>query len=62
MSNALKSACWTLVFGTFLLLGILGKLDLLVILLPLSLVLAFVVAGSRPATKSSDAGSQKGVA
>lgn len=62
MSNALKSACWTLVFGTFLLLGVLGKLDLLVILLPLSLVLAFVVAGSRPGTKSPDAGSQNGVA
>lgn len=45
MSNALISACWTLVFGTFLLLGILGKLDLLVILLPLSLALAFVVVG-----------------
>jgi hypothetical protein len=46
MSNTLKSACWTLVFGTFSLLGILGKLDLLVILLPLSLVLAFVIACS----------------
>lgn len=45
MSNTLVSACWTVVFGTFLLLGILGKLDLLVILLPLSLALAFVVAG-----------------
>lgn len=46
MSNTLKAAYWTLVFGAFLLLGILGKLDLLVILLPLSLVLAFVIAGS----------------
>ncbi len=46
MSNTLISACWTLVFGAFLLLGILGKLDLLVILLPLSLVLAFVIAAS----------------
>jgi len=46
MSNALLSACWTVVFGTFLLLGIFGKLDLLVILLPLSLVLAFVITGS----------------
>jgi hypothetical protein len=45
MSNALISTCWTLIFGTFLLLGILGKLDLLVILLPLSLVLAVVVVG-----------------
>ena len=62
MSNALKSACWTLVFGTFLLLGILGKFDLLVILLPLSLLLAFVVAGSCRATKSPDVRSQKGVA
>ena len=62
MSNALKSACWILVFGTFLLLGVLGKLDLLVILLPLSLVLAFVIAGSRPATKSTDAANQKGIA
>ena len=44
MSNKLKSACWTMIFGTFLLLGILGKLDLLVILLPLSLVLACVIA------------------
>jgi hypothetical protein len=46
MSTTLKTAYWTLVFGAFLLLGILGKLDLLVILLPLSLVLAFVIAGS----------------
>lgn len=46
MSNTLKSACWTLIFGTFLLLGIFGKLDLLVVLLPLSLLLAFVIAGS----------------
>jgi len=46
MSNKVKSACWTLIFGTFLLLGILGELDLLVILLPLSLVLALVIAGS----------------
>ncbi len=62
MSNTLKSACWTLIFGTFLLLGIFGKLDLLLILLPLSLVLAFVIAGSCRATKSPDAGNQKGVA
>jgi hypothetical protein len=46
VSNTLKSACWTLVFGALLLLGILGKLDLLVILLPLSLALAFVIAAS----------------
>jgi len=46
MSNKLKSACWTMVFGTLLLLGVFGKLDLLVILLPLSLVLAFVIAGA----------------
>ena len=62
MSNTLKSACWTLVFGTFLLLGILGKLDLLVILLPLSLVLAFVFAGSCRRQESPDGRSPKGVA
>jgi hypothetical protein len=62
MSNTIRSACWTLIFGTLLLLGILGKLDLLVILLPLSLLLAFVLAGSCRAAKSPDAGDQKGVA
>jgi len=44
MSNTLISACWTLIFGAFLLLGILGKLDLLVILVPLSVILAFMLA------------------
>jgi hypothetical protein len=60
MSNTLKSACWTLVFGTFLLLGIFGKLDLLLILLPLSLVLAFVIAGSCRATNRLTPGIKKG--
>jgi hypothetical protein len=60
MSNTLKSACWTLVFGSFLLLGILGKLDLLVILLPLSLVLAIVIAGSRRRHNQLTTGVKKG--
>jgi hypothetical protein len=60
MSNSLKSACWTLVFGTSLLLGILGKLDLLVILLPLSLVLAFVIAGLGRRQNHPTPGAKKG--
>jgi hypothetical protein len=60
MSNALKSACWTLVFGTFLLLGILGKLDLLVVLLPLSLALAFVIAASGRRQNHLTTGTKKG--
>jgi hypothetical protein len=60
MSNTIISACWTLVFGTFLLLGILGKLDLLVILLPLSLVLAFVIAGSGGRQNHLTSGVEKG--
>jgi hypothetical protein len=59
MSNALKSACWTLVFGTFL-LGILGKLDLLVVLLPLSLALAFVIAASGRRQNHLTTGTKKG--
>jgi len=62
MSNTLKSAGWILVLGAFLLLGALGKLDLLVILLPLSLGLAFVVASSGRRQDHPDAGSHKGVA
>ena len=37
-----------MVLGTTLLLGILGKLDLLVILLPLSLLLAYGLGHSGP--------------
>jgi hypothetical protein len=43
MTNTFRSACWTLVLGGFLFLAALGKLDLLVILLPLSLLLAFAI-------------------
>jgi len=39
---------WAMVLGTTLLLGILGKLDLLVILLPLSLLLAYGLGHSGP--------------
>jgi hypothetical protein len=40
-------AGWTLVLGTILLLVTLGRIDLLLILLPLSLLLAFAIATSK---------------
>jgi len=46
MTNISRSACWTLVLGAFLLLVTLGRLDLLLILLPLSLLFAFAIGCS----------------
>jgi hypothetical protein len=40
------NAGWILVLGTILLLVTLGRIDLLLILLPLSLLLAFVIGCS----------------
>jgi hypothetical protein len=44
--NINQRAGWTLALGALLLLATLGKLDLLVILLPLSLLLACGIARS----------------
>ena len=44
--NINQFAGWTLVLGAILLLVTLGKLDLLVILLPLSLLLAYGIGCS----------------
>jgi hypothetical protein len=44
--NAHQSAVWILILGAVLLLVTLGKLDLLVILLPLSLLLAYGIGGA----------------
>jgi hypothetical protein len=41
--NINQDAGWTLVLGAILLLVTLGKLDLLVILLPVSLLLAYAI-------------------
>jgi hypothetical protein len=41
--NINQGAAWTLVLGAILLLFTFGRLDLLVILLPLSLVLAYAI-------------------
>jgi hypothetical protein len=41
--NINQGAAWTLVLGAILLLFTFGKLDLLVILLPLSLLLAYAI-------------------
>ena len=53
-------AGWTLVFGALLLLAACGELELLLILLPLSLLLAFGAAHSRlPKTRLTN-GMKKG--
>jgi len=44
--NINQCAGWTLVLGAILLLVTLGKLDLLVVLLPLSLLLAYGIGCS----------------
>jgi hypothetical protein len=44
--NVNQYAGWTLVLGTILLLVTLGRIDLLLILLPLSLLLAFAIGSS----------------
>jgi hypothetical protein len=44
--NVNQYAGWTLVLGTILLLVTVGRVDLLLILLPLSLLLAFVIGCS----------------
>lgn len=45
--NINQCAGWTLVLGSILLLVTLGKVDLLVVLLPLSLLLAYGIGCSR---------------
>jgi len=42
MTKTLGSACWLLVMSALLLLIALGRIDLLIILLPLSLLFALV--------------------
>jgi hypothetical protein len=51
---------WTMVLGTIFLLVTLGKLDLLVILLPLSLVLALGIGRSGPDKNRLTGGLKKG--
>lgn len=53
---------WTMVFGAILLLVTLGKLELLVILLPLSLLLAWGIGCVTRHKIPADGRAQKGVA
>ena len=58
-----QSMCgWAMVFGAILLLVTLGKLDLLVILLPLSLLLALGIGCFARRKIPADGRHQKGVA
>jgi hypothetical protein len=51
-----QSATWTLILGGFALLVAMGKLDLLVVLIPTAAVLAYGISwifqGKRPVTNS----------
>jgi hypothetical protein len=60
--NVNQYAGWTLVLGTILLLVTVGRVDLLLILLPLSLLLAFVIGCSGHHKNRADERHQKGVA
>ncbi len=53
---------WAMVFGAILLLVTLGKLELLVILLPLSLLLACGIGWSARHKIPADGRAQKGIA
>ena len=53
---------WAMVLGAILLLGTFGKLDLLVILLPLSLLLAWGIGYCARHKIPADGRPQKGVA
>ena len=58
--NINQCAGWILVLGTILLLITLGELDLLVILLPLSLLLAYGIGCSRHDKTGLTGGLKKG--
>jgi hypothetical protein len=58
--NANQCAGWVLVLGAVLLLITLGRADLLVILIPLSLLLAFVIGCSRDHKTGLTSDSKKG--
>ena len=58
--NANQCAGWILVLGATLLLITLGRADLLVILIPLSLLLAFVIGCSRDHKTGLTSDSKKG--
>jgi hypothetical protein len=61
MQNYNKFAGWALCMASLLLLACVGKLDLLIVLLPLSAVLTFFSAGLRRKDNSAGNG-KKGIA